>query len=159
MYIDIYPLESQIKGYRGLERLLSVEHFNVKKGFEQLLEMYFDYISYNFIEDNNMENTFHKIFSFYTFLIEKGIQCEMVISDKNPIDCFCSQELKFLGIDIVNQYHESLLLELFNELPEDFLNINLLCKKIEDYDKIEHLLKKHEVKKSEYESQYIYKIL
>lgn len=158
MNIDIKPIENNQIGYRGLDRLLNVERFNVDKGFNQLIKMYFDYISY-LLEYNDSNDTFYKILPFYYFLVEKGAKCEMIISDKEPVNDFCGNKVEFLGIDIVNQYFDSLLLEPTVDLSETLLNKNMLCKQIEYYPEIISNLGEYQLPEHEWEPQYVYKVI
>jgi hypothetical protein len=165
MNIDILPINHTIINYRGIDRLLSAEQFNVTKGFKQLLEMYFDYIS-TISEYADVEDIFCKIHPFYSCLIENGVLCDMIIANKEPINNFCNKELQLLGLDIVNEFDESLLpliADSYNELSKykSLLNENILCKNIDDCVKITTNSKDFILSEygREMEIKYIYKVI
>ena len=120
MYIDIAPILSK---YRGLARTINCDLFS-KKNFDYLFNLYLEYISFG-LEIVDSYDYFQKFLPFYYELIKNNIDCEIIISDKEPIKQFDKYSLEFLGIDIVNGYFESLLKDN-NKINQSILNNNSL---------------------------------
>lgn len=157
MRISVMPVEGL---YHGVDRAIAPNHLSAKKNFKQILEMYFEYISSEEIELNNA--TAHIVFStmyaFYAKLIENGIPCEIIVFDYNAIDSFYDKKLEFLGIDIVNDCLESLMLELPNSFDTALLNRNQLCDNLIQYDALISLLHDAMISNHSYAPCYVYRI-
>lgn len=160
MDIDIKPIEKSSNGYRGVDRVLNTHHFKYKskKEFDRLIGQYFDYISYTFdSECNDIIEILYKILPFYSLLLENGVSCEIIIWDNEPI--IDEENIELLGIDIVNQHNESLLIDASVELP--ILNENMLFQHIDDCTNTIEAIKEHFLAKYGHEVKplYIYRVV
>lgn len=130
MNIDIFPIESN---YRGIDRNFSIDHLKLNKDFDKMLNIYFDYINMNLnnITSLNIEKN---LYGFYKQFKIHGVKCELIAFDNNPIN---KSNFYFLGIDIVNEYFESVLLdENYIRSNKFALNNNGLFTNFKDAEKM-----------------------
>lgn len=132
MRCDIVPLGQK---YRGMGRSLDVTHFKnclPKDSFDDLLEVYFDYIDYG-CEINPM---FDKLLAFYKKFRDHGVYCEVIAYATYPIENLHGYTVELLGIDIAHDMCESLIAEDVNPNIQNLLNENGLCQTVEDVETI-----------------------
>lgn len=126
MKYDIVPIDSI---YRGIERTLKASDLytkNTKKEFNFLLNEYFNYLTN--IEQPVSKNNLEKIIDYYYVLLEKGIECEIIAYDDHPCSNVYGYQVNLLGIDIIYEMCESLILENIEKKPiQEILNTNGLC--------------------------------
>lgn len=131
MNIELVPIENK---YRGIDRILNSAHFNINEYYNKILNMYFDYLN---MDLNNIllnSKEFEKICCFYKQFKQYGIKCELIAFDNHPI---YKNEVHFLGIDIVNEYFESVLLdENYIRSNKFALNNNGLFTNFKDAEKM-----------------------
>lgn len=157
MRISVMPVEGC---YHGVDRAITPKHLSIKKNYNQILEMYFEYISSEELELNNAtaSTVFSTMYEFYNKLTENEIPCEIIVFDYNAIESFCDKELEFLGIDIVNDCLESLMLELPNGFHTTLLNNNQLCDSLMQYNAMVSLLHDAMIPNHSYAPCYVYRI-
>lgn len=141
MRFDIVPLG---KRYRGKDRCLTTDHLWTKKTrklSEELLEEYFKYIDLYLKQyETEDSSTFEGMLTFYRAFCMYDIPCEMMVYDKNPVMNAFGYPVELLGIDIVHDMCESLIVDNRNPVIQPWLNENGLCKTEDDVEKIISLL-------------------
>ena len=135
LYYDIVPCS---KRYRGIDRWLSLYELPRIKSKKDNLKLIEDYNLYvdTLDEEELGIDLFNKLLEFYKLFKEKGVDCEFLVCDDEPIKDAYGYKLEFLGIDIYSGYRESLIFEPKDEYVRSFLNENGLCTDVNDIDKI-----------------------
>lgn len=132
--ICIAPIISKSK-YRGVDRFINFSDIKVKdnKVIKELGAMYLDYIDFDCNYDNskNVCCYVRDILPFYLKLKENNVDCEIIIYDNIAVTDTYGYTLKFLGIDVANEFSESLISDnvKYNSFSENSylpLNDNLL---------------------------------
>lgn len=153
MYYDIVPRKSK---YRGIDRVLSVEDLPREKNkFKKLLEDYFSYLDVLEKEEMGVD-LFNKLIKFNNIFQENRVDCEIIVFDSSPLTCAYGYELEFLGIDIVYEMMESLLVEIKDDYINSLLNDNGLCKNLNDISSIIPLCNHRNI---EWKPCYVYVLL
>lgn len=126
MYLWIAPLKKS--KYRGVDRIISASDFyNVnQKNLKVMFEMYLQYIDFdsNYDSSGDVSKYVDGILPFYMNLKQNNVQCEILVCDSNYISKFNGYKLKFLGIDIANDFFESLIVD--NLKYSTFIDNNLI---------------------------------
>lgn len=113
--------------YRGVGRSLSPTDFNspaAKKNFDFLVEEYYKYISISLQPES--KEKFDRLVVYYKSLLEFDISCELIVFDVCPLVTAYGHPIEFLGIDLANDFSESLLEFGHRKLPSAILNDNML---------------------------------
>lgn len=142
MEIDIVPWNSQ---YRGMGRILSVQHFNsqkAKKNFNKICEEYFKYLDLLYFQKES--TLWENILSFYKVLVENEVECEVIAYDSKIINDVYGQKIEFLGLDIVKDNCESLIYYSKNQIDKSYLNENGLCNDLNSVKKIIEIFQENE---------------
>ncbi|MBQ7670788.1 MAG: hypothetical protein IJS45_08725, partial [Clostridia bacterium] len=114
--------------YRGVSRGLLVSELatdSSQKSFKELLKLYLDYIT--IVNEEMSIIDFKKVIEIYTEFKNRKVNCECILFDNKPIKEFMQYKLEFLGVDIINDYSESLLSDVPDKFRCRFLNHNGLC--------------------------------
>lgn len=107
-----------------------------RREFKQYLEMYFEYIDVIDFSDMDVYQKFENILPYYNFLKTHNVPCEILLYAEEPQNDFAEKELEYLGMDIVEDGMESLILCWIHCGFTDYLNGNGLCEIKEDCQKI-----------------------
>ncbi len=110
--ICIAPISSKSK-YRGVDRFIDFSDIKVQdnKILKELGAMYLDYIDFDCNYDNSKNVCCYvkDILPFYLKLKENKVDCEIIIYDNNMVTDTGDYILNFLGIDVANEFSESLI--------------------------------------------------
>ncbi len=132
--ICIAPIGSKSK-YRGVDRFIDFSDIKLKdkKTIKELSAMYLDYIDFDCSYDNSKNVCCYvkDILPFYLKLKENNFDCEIIIYDNIAVTDTYDYTLNFLGIDVANEFAESLIRDdiEYNSFVENSslsLNENLL---------------------------------
>lgn len=98
----------------GRERYLLVGDLlsaKAKKNFKKSIEYYDRYLGLLYSPEDISYNSdlFNEVLECYTALKKYGVDCEIIAYDILPIDSFFGYSLELYGIDVVNDFVESLL--------------------------------------------------
>ena len=132
--IDVVACNLQ---YRGMDRGISVEHFNSKKAFknfDSILQEYFLYLERSDFQEGGI--SWENILSFYNILVENEVDCEIIAYDNKRIYDVYNHKVELLGIDIVKEMCESLIYYSEEWIDKSCLNENGLCRNIESVNEI-----------------------
>lgn len=156
MEIDIVPIKNNL--YRGVERALTTEDLysrHTKKHFNDLLKEYFDYLDVISCE-TDLITMYKKILPFYHVLIQNNISCELIIFNECPISEFLNVEIELMGIDVLNQHYESLIVDYVEYPIKKFLNRNLLLNDIDYIESIKEILGSNILSEHKWTPYYVY---
>lgn len=158
MWISVVPTEGT---YHVVDRTITPYHLNVKMGFGQLLEMYFEYMSSELkvLNEANACTVYNAMYGFYSALIKNGIPCGIIAFDYNIINDFYNKKLECLGIDIVNDCFESPLHEMHSGFSSEHLNENQLCDDLAQYNAILSIMPNDFIQQQPYVPCYVYRII
>lgn len=170
--MDIDILEIVDNRYRGLsERSLGNIQLKYKsrkwrekrKESAKIYEMYSKYIEDMYVKEyENTFQLFQELYPYYLFLRSYDYPCEMIVCNEEPLKDFYGKEIEFLGIDIVNQFCETLLYYHKERGFPNVLNKNGLCCDMSGCDKIIEFSPQIKVpipETDKWKCLYIYKIL
>ena len=147
-------------GYRGIDRTISYKLFkhikNKKVRYKlQMDELkIFELITFG---ENEFDQLFNEILPLYFNIKEEIKQCELIIYNETELNDFLISKysLSFLGIDLINGFGESALIEKQDFEIEQFLNQNLLLQTIEQSERVLPNIKIHSVD-NDIIPQYVY---
>ena len=152
MRYNLVPVRST---YRGMGRsLLATDLYSRnKRKYNELLELYYDYIV--FMEQGYSESNFEKLISFFRTLVRSGVVCEIIVYDYCPLITAYGYNLEFLGIDIVCDMAESLLCGCAEYVKRQLLNKHGLCASLSNVEPVMRFLNQGNVR---WEPCYVYKV-
>lgn len=101
------------------------------KIFESYFEDYCEYFEWwSLLSDCLERQSLKKAIQYQEKFTEYGVACEIMLSIENPIDSVLGYPIKFLGIDIIDEWDEAPLSSVFDGVPwsaQRLLNENGLC--------------------------------
>lgn len=138
--IELVPITNK---YRGIDRIsiINERSFENSKCFNKLMNYFYNYIEDYCNEKLNYLEFYNRIIPFYKILIENEIPCEIIAYSNNEISKIGTNEVDFLGYDIINDDNESLIsCQKNSECVMHFLNNNGLCKDTQYFETIKSIL-------------------
>lgn len=138
MRFDIVTLDNS---YRGVERSLNTDDLLSKKAkvyYDKSINYYFKYLDliYNAQGVSYNLNTFNELLIYYKKFKSYGINCEIIAYNNSLLNDVFGWQIKLLGVDIVNNFYESLLEDTngVHDIIKSHLNPFGLLQKAEDID-------------------------